>query len=282
MTSALRLFVLQYGAERVSKALSLLGGDPDHYYWEPLIGVLVETSAGWVLFDTGMSRANHESEAVERIYRGGSEPEPSDRWHLYPDPPPARCTWGLPGDPMVAALAPLGLAPADLALAAISHFHWDHSGGVATLADAGVPVAVHSDELAFARSGRAQLDAGFDARDWTAPGTNWQTVDSETEVAPGVTLLPTPGHTPGHLSLQVQLAETGTWIFTADATDLAQNLLDDVPCGSCAGGEPVDDRQAAESLARLLARAKESDARLVPGHDQIVTNAIRHPPGGHR
>ncbi|CAA9338790.1 MAG: hypothetical protein AVDCRST_MAG48-3518, partial [uncultured Friedmanniella sp.] len=30
-----------------------------HLYWEPLVGVLIETSAGWVLFDTGMSRRNH-------------------------------------------------------------------------------------------------------------------------------------------------------------------------------------------------------------------------------
>ena len=51
--AAERLFLLQYGAERVSKNLSLAGG-PHHLYWEPLIGVLVETSAGCVLLDTGM------------------------------------------------------------------------------------------------------------------------------------------------------------------------------------------------------------------------------------
>jgi glyoxylase-like metal-dependent hydrolase (beta-lactamase superfamily II) len=282
MASAQRLFVVQYGAEWVAKALSLLGGDPDHRYWEPLLGVLVETRAGWVLYDTGMSRTNHDSDVVEQIYRGGSAPDGADRWHLYPRPEKGRCTWGLPGDPMAAALAPLGLVPRDLSLAVISHFHWDHSGGIATLAAAGVPVVVHAEELAFARSGRARLDTGFDAHDWTAPGTRWQLVDSELEIAPGVTVLPTPGHTPGHLSLQVHLPATGTWIFTADATDLAQNLLDDVPCGSCAGGEPADELQAAESLAFLLGRAQETNARLIPGHDQILANAIRHPLGGHR
>ncbi|WP_375430800.1 N-acyl homoserine lactonase family protein [uncultured Friedmanniella sp.] len=284
MATAKRLFVLQYGAERVSKALSLVGGDPEHYYWEPLFGALVETDAGWVLFDTGMSRANHESAEVERVYRGGeaaTEPLDERPWHLRPSPPADRCTWGLPGDPLVAALAPLGLQPGDLSLAVVSHFHWDHSGGIATLAAAGVPVAVHADELAWARSG-APFDAGFDARDWTAPGTQWQTVDAETEVAPGVALLPTPGHTPGHLSCWVTLPGTGSWIFTADATDLAQNLLDDVPCGSCAGGTAADEQQAEESLALLLARTRETDARLIPGHDQVVLNAIRHPPGGHR
>lgn len=284
MADASRLFLLQYGAERVSKALSLVGGDPEHYYWEPLFGALVETAAGWVLFDTGMSRVNHDAAAVERVYRGGDGCGPVDEqpWHLRPAPPADRCTWGLPGDPLVAALQPLGLRPTDLSLAVVSHFHWDHSGGIATLAEAGVPVLVHTDELAWARSGDAAFEAGFDARDWTAPGVRWQCVDAETEVAPGVTVLPTPGHTPGHLSLGVTLPQTGSWIFTADATDLAQNLLDDVPCGSCAGGTAADERQAEESLALLLARTRDTDARLVPGHDQVVLNAVRHPPGGHR
>ena len=283
MGQAKRLFLLQYGAERVSKALSLPGGDAAHHYWEPLIGVLVETADGWVLFDTGMSRRNHDSAEVERIYRGDGPPlEAGQEWHLRPAPPADRSTWGLLGDPLVAALRPLKLAPADLALAVVSHLHWDHTGGIPTLTDAGVEIVLHADELAWGRSGRAGFGAGFDAADWSIPGTRWRTIDAETEVAPGVTVLPTPGHTPGHVSLQVELPATGTWIFTADATDLAQNLLDAVPCGSCAGGTAEDERRAAESLALLLARARATDARLVPGHDQVVLTAIRHPPGGHR
>jgi N-acyl homoserine lactone hydrolase len=284
VSRAKRLFLLQYGAERVSKGLSLLGGDPDHLYWEPLFGALVETTAGWVLFDTGMSRRNHDSAEVERIYRGSDPPVRRDEvpWHLPPTPPVDRYTWGLPGEPMVEALHALGLVPADLSLAVISHLHWDHTGGIPALADAGVEVVIHRDELAWGRSGAAEFGAGFEAADWTVPGTRWHPVDGETEVAPGVTVLPTPGHTPGHVSLQVELPVTGTWIFTADATDLAQNLLDDVPCGSCAGGTPADQDAARESLARLLSRTRHSDARLIPGHDQVVLNAIRHPPGGHR
>jgi len=277
-----RLFVLQYGAERVSKGLSLRGGDPRHLYWEPLVGILVETSAGWVLFDTGMSRRNHDSADVERVYRDAGSPVDAEPWHLAPAPPIGRSTWGLAGDPLAAALAPIGLVPGDLALAVVSHLHWDHTGGIPTLAEAGVEVVLHCDELAWARSGRARFEEGFDPTDWSVPSTRWRTVDTETELAPGVTVLPTPGHTPGHVSLEVQLPSTGTWIFTADATDLAQNLLDAVPCGSCAGGTAEDEQMATESLQSLLARARAADARLVPGHDQVVVTAIRHPPGGHR
>jgi glyoxylase-like metal-dependent hydrolase (beta-lactamase superfamily II) len=230
-----------------------------------------------------MSRANHESAAVESVYRGGDPgPWPGQPWHLTPSPPLDRWTWGLPGDPLVTALASVDLTPADLSVVVISHLHWDHSGGIAIMAAAGVPVVIGAEELAFGQSGRARLEEGFDARDWSDPRVDWQSVDGDTELASGVTVLSTPGHTPGHLSLEVTLPRSGTWIFTADATDLAQNLLDDVPCGSCAGGTVEDERQAEGSLTRLLHRAAETGARLIPGHDQVVFNAARHPESGHR
>ncbi|CAA9402290.1 MAG: hypothetical protein AVDCRST_MAG06-2266 [uncultured Nocardioides sp.] len=101
-------------------------------------------------------------------------------------------------------------------------------------------------------------------------------------MAPRVRVLSTPGHTPGHSSLRVELPESGTWIFAGDAADLGQNLLDRVPCGYCAGGRPDDEASAELSLHRLLSEAADADARLVPGHDQLVLNAVRHPRSGHR
>ncbi len=291
MTSrALRLFVLQYGAERIPKGLSLLGGTAQ-LYWEPLTGVLVETADGWVLLDTGMSRTALDDDGNQSAYAAaaaayGADPErgPDDGgWHLHPQPPgDGRWTWGLSGDPLEAALAAHGLAPADLALAAVSHLHLDHSGGIPTLAAAGVPVAVHRDELAFARSGRPGPADGYHAPDWADERTRWELLDGDTELAPGVRVLATPGHTPGHVSFQVDLADTGSWIFPADAADLVQNLYDGVPPGTCAGGTPADEQAARASLDRLLREGRRHDARLVPGHDQVMVNAVRHPPGGHR
>jgi glyoxylase-like metal-dependent hydrolase (beta-lactamase superfamily II) len=183
---------------------------------------------------------------------------------------------------LVSALADVGLRPADLSLAVVSHLHLDHSGGIATLSEAGVAVAIQAEELSFARSGEARFEEGFVAADWSDARTRWHPLEGDTELAPGVRVLATPGHTPGHSSLQVHLPDSGTWLFAADAADLAQNFLDQVPCGYAAGGTAADERRAEESFARLLARARDNDARLVPGHDQVVLNAVRHPRGGHR
>lgn len=280
------MFLLQYGAERVPRSLSLRGGTSD-LGWEPLYGVLVDTGEGWVLFDTGMGRDALDADETQDSYRAaavdaGADPD-RPTWSLHPEPPdPARWNWGLDGDPLVSALAGVGLAVGDLSLAVISHLHLDHSGGIPLLAEAGVPVAIHRAELEFARSGKALFEEGFRAEDWSDPRTRWQALDGDTDVAPGVTVLPTPGHTPGHVSLRVELPDTGTWVFAADAADLGQNLLDRVPCGYCAGGSAADEEAASASLQRLLADAADHDARLIPGHDQLVLNAIRHPPGGHR
>ena len=278
-----RLFFLQYGAERVSKNLSLAGG-PHHLYWEALFGVLVETGAGWVLLDTGMSRVAHEDEANTAAYRAGCVGAPNEHepWHFYPAPPDGVYNWGKGGDPLETALAEVGLRPADLALAAVSHLHVDHSGGIPTLARAGVPIAIQGRELDFVRSGAVGTAEGFFAPDWTEPSTEWRILDGDAELAPGVVALSTPGHTPGHQSFRIELPDTGTWIYTGDAADLGQNYLDRVPCGSCAGGTEADERDAAASLEKLLAAARETNAHLIPGHDQLVLNAVRHPTGGHR
>ena len=283
---ASRMFLLQYGAERVPRSLSLRGGTPD-LGWEPLYGVLVETAEGWVLFDTGMAREALDADETQASYRAaavdaGADPD-EVTWSLHPTPPdPVRWNWGLDGDPLVEALARVDLTVGDLSLAVISHLHLDHSGGIPLLAEAGVPVAIHRAELEFARSGRAVFEEGFRAPDWSDPRTRWEPLDGDGQVAPGVTVLATPGHTPGHVSLRVELPETGTWIFAGDAADLGQNLIDRVPCGYCAGGTAEDEAAASSSLERLLVEATAADARLVPGHDQLVLNAVRHPRGGHR
>ena len=280
------MFLLQYGAERVPRALSLRGGTSD-LGWEPLFGVLVETAEGWILFDTGMAREALDADETQDSYRAaavdaGADPDETT-WSLPPTPPdPTRWNWGLDGDPLPVALATVGLSVSDLSLAVISHLHLDHSGGIPLLAEARVPVALQRAELDFAHSGRATFADGFRAPDWSDPRTRWELLDGDAELAPGVSVLATPGHTPGHSSLRVELPRTGTWIFAADAADLGQNLLDRVPCGYCAGGSAEDEAAADRSLERLLGEAADADARLIPGHDQLVLNAIWHPESGHR
>lgn len=276
-----RLFFLQLGAEHVPKSLSLRGG-PETLYWEPFIAAVVETDLGWILLDSGMSRAAFDSDEIAAVY-GVHDPA-----HLGGVPPikpvpssAATWAWIRDGDPLETALAQVGLSTSDLAMAAISHLHVDHSGGIPTLTRAGVPIVIQRAELAFVRSGAVGPGQGFFPPDWEHHDTVWTELDGDAELAPGVRALSTPGHTPGHMSFVVDLEESGRWVLAGDAADLAQNFLDGVPCGSAAGGTETDERDADDSFDRLFQYAREG-ARIIPGHDQFVFNAVAHPAGGHR
>jgi N-acyl homoserine lactone hydrolase len=255
------MYLLQYGAEPVPKSISVHGAG-DTLLWEPIIGVAVESDVGWLLLESGIGRRVLEDLASLAI--------------LYPNGP---SPWGLAGDPMVTALDAVGLSVGDIALAAVSHLHVDHSGGLARLAEAEVPIVVHRDELQYARE-HGRLEDGYYEPDYGEVDGGWRELDGDTELASGVWALATPGHAPGHMSYRVDLESSGTWLFAVDAADLSQNLTDRTRPGQTV--DPTDAPRAEASLRRLVAEADRLKARLVPGHDQYFWDAVRHPAGGHR
>jgi len=139
---------------------------------EPCLGYLVEHPGGLLVMDTGMG---HDPE-VDTHYR------------------PRRRSLG-------EALADVGHRPQDIQLVVNCHLHFDHCGGNPDLP--GRPIFTQRVELAAARGPTA-------IRDYTlpdlveAPGLRYEELDGETELLPGVLVLPTPGHTPGHQSVVVR------------------------------------------------------------------------------
>jgi N-acyl homoserine lactone hydrolase len=266
-TKAKRLFLLQYGGEFVAKSMSVLGAD-DIPRWVPVIGIVVETDIGWVVLETGFSRrALTDDAACSAVYGPKLGLDPVSR------------PWGLEGEPFEEALARIGLNVTDLALAAVSHLHIDHSGGLPLLGSAGVTVVVQKRELEFALN-EANIAHAYYTPDYVDRNIGWRVIEGDAEIAPGIWGLLTPGHTPGHMSYRVDLPETGSWIFTIDAADLAQNLFDPVGIGWTA--LPEDAAHVLPSIEKLIAEARRLDARLVPCHDPIVWKAIGNPVGGHR
>ena len=142
---------------------------------EALDGYLVPLpGARLLLFDTGIAAGDPEVDA-----------------HYRPERIPLR-----------EALAAAGARPEDVALVANCHLHLDHAGGNPALPDR--PLYVQRAELDAAREPGHTVPHLVDH-----PGARYEVLEEETEVAPGVRLLPTPGHTPGHQSLLVDTAEGG-------------------------------------------------------------------------
>ncbi len=91
------------------------------------------------------------------------------------------------------ALAGVGLKPEDIDLVIQTHLHWDHCGNTAKCPKA--RVVVQAAEIAFALSPHV-LMANLYHRPFFS-GLNFKIVDGRYEVAPGIEVIPAPGHTPG-------------------------------------------------------------------------------------
>ena len=98
-----------------------------------------------------------------------------------------------------------GLRPSDVDVVANCHLHADHGGG-----NGGLPGARRS---TFSASGwRRPPSPSTRTRRarTTLPGARLEVLDGEAEPLPGIRILPTPGHSPGHQSLAV--AVDGGWL----------------------------------------------------------------------
>lgn len=240
-----RLHCLTLAWDPIPESVSMEGGS-DRILREPVPAMLVKSSIGWVLLDTGTDA---------RRFRG---PDPDD---LYaPEGIPEFLT---DGDPLLSALADHGLEPSDLALAAVSHLHFDHSGGLRHLAEAGVEVCIQRRELEFAMKVAGRADA-YLREDYANPDIKWRILDDDEVIAPGIEAISTPGHTPGHMSYRVRMAESGTWLFAMDAIDLQTGIDLDQVVGTFAVVEDAPLRR--RSHDRLVELAASEGARLVAGH----------------
>jgi N-acyl homoserine lactone hydrolase len=254
-----RLHCLTLGWELCPESVSLEGGSRARVLRLPIIGVLARSPEGWVLLETGCDPRPYRGVTEHDVYRAGLPEFPTD------------------GDPLLEALAACGIAPADLAAAAVSHLHVDHSGGLRHLANH-VPVAIQREELTFATE-RAGRPEAYLREDYDLDGLTWRVLDGDAEIAPGVEAVFTPGHTPGHMSYRVRMAQTGTWLFAIDAIDLAQGIREDRPIGWSADPAHAPLRRASHD--RLVALAAEEGARLVPGHCPETWPGLLAPPEGY-
>jgi N-acyl homoserine lactone hydrolase len=130
---------------------------------------LVEHPEGAVLVDTGVGSDN---DFLTRSYRPRIVPLPQ-------------------------ALAAHGRRLSDVVALVVSHLHFDHCGNNRELS--GVPTWVQAAEVAAARQPHYTVREWFDFE-----GAALLIVDGEAEVLPGLRLVSTPGHSPGHQSLVVE------------------------------------------------------------------------------
>ena len=177
--------------------------------------------------------------------------------------PPAEIIryWDIVNEQMAAALAEHDLSPADVKIVVNTHLHWDHCGQNAVFPHA--PFYVQRPELERARREETLTSEWFDFT-----GARFELVDGEAEIAPGVRVIPTPGHTVGHQSVVVE-APAGEQLFIGDAayTKDIFDSFEDLPVEKVIG-QAADAVAWRDSLRRVRDRNPEAvhfchDTRVV-------------------
>lgn len=185
---------------------------------------------------------------------------------LPPGTPPAEN-----GKNVIEHLAALGLHPDDIDILICTHFDVDHAGYHDAFTKA--ELIVQREHYALARSGHPRFAVA--RAHWDHPALRYRLIDGDTELLPGLILLETSGHTPGHQSVLLRLPQTGTVLLTIDAVMLQFAFTPD------RAAWPADDNeeQLRASTRKLLDLVeREHVALVIFGHDGQQWKTLRKAP----
>ncbi len=251
----LRLYVFDCGWARLTTLVPF--GIADHEMdvrHGPFPCYMVEHPRGRLLWDGGMRPARTE---------GWQEVQPG--------------YWVRLDRPLTEQLADMGLTLDSLDYIVFSHMHWDHVGIANELRSGTVIIQQAEYDAAFA----SQVTVpAFDTAAYAGiRNLPRRTITGDHDVFGDgrVRIISTPGHTPGHQSLLLELAETGTVMLSGDLYHFAiSRELRRMPVFN------VDSAQSLESMRRVEALLQEVGAQLWIHHDSTQFATLRKAPAYYR
>ena len=228
----------------------------DQSLWSPSVntGVPIDFSdncylihhsrEGYVLWDTGIT------DRLAVLPEGQAVQATGQTWHRT--------------QTLIAALAVLGVKPTDVRYVAVSHVHPDHVGNVEEFPDATLIIQ------------KAEWEYGLKLplRPFN-PDHKTQQIEGDKDLFGdgSLTILSTPGHTPGHQALLVRLEKTGYVLLSGDLVHFQSNWDNRrVP------GFNFDKAQSLASMDKIARVISDRHAQLWINHDKPSSDARRHVP----
>ncbi len=211
-------------------------------YEIPIVCYLVQTSDGRnILIDSGLPAIIPEEEAE---FENGID--------------------------VIEQLANLGPQPDDIDTVISTHYDGDHAGRHAAFTHAQYVVQrVH------------HLDAASNPRyatvrpQWDQPLERILLVDGDTELLPGLALIETSGHVPGHQSVLVRLPKTGAVLLTIDAVPFGEGFTRDQQDD---GSDPDAEAIRASTIKLLDLVDRQHIGLVIFGHDTEQWKSLRKAP----
>ncbi len=175
--------------------------------------------------------------------------------------------------PVTEHLAALGVAPEDIQYLIATHLDPDHAGQHDAFPNA--EIVVQRAHYQIAKHGTDHRYT-MNQSHWGAPGLHYRFVDGDTELLPGIELIETSGHVPGHQSVLVRLAETGPVLLTIDAINHAGQRE---PETRTVAGYDVDEPRTRASTRKLRdIEAREGVRLTIYGHDRRQWPSLKQAP----
>ncbi len=174
------------------------------------------------------------------------------------------------GRDVIQQLAGLGLEPDDIDTVVSTHYDGDHAGRHAafTRAQYVVQRAHHLDAAGNPRYAAIRPQ-------WEQPMARIRLVDGDTELRPGLELIETSGHVPGHQSVLVRLPQTGAILLTIDAVPFAAGFTRDEQDDD---SDPDAEATRASTIKLLDLVEREQIALVIFGHDQEQWATLKKAP----
>jgi N-acyl homoserine lactone hydrolase len=215
---------------------------------------LIKRGSEWVLWDTGVPQATLNDP------KGWSTLPKLIVYHLE------RTITG--------QLAEIGLKASDITYVALSHTHGDHIGNVSMFPDS--TVLIQRVEYTWISSPDGTNDNVNQlkalARKLLGTPKQLRLLDGDTDVFGdgSVTLISTPGHTPGSQSLLVHLKNSGFIILSGDVVHLEKNFEKDI-----VPSLNTDKAASIASMDRVRRMIVTYQAKLFINHDKAQSDTLR-------
>jgi glyoxylase-like metal-dependent hydrolase (beta-lactamase superfamily II) len=237
---------------------------PDVSRWSPGVDVgqsrefsdncyLIRHAKGWMLWDSGYP------DSLAATPEGVVSPATGARAKLPKT--------------LVSQLAEIGVKPTEIHYVAFSHSHGDHIGNANLFTSATLYIQEPEYEAAF---GPTPQKFGFNPASYDKLRANPIVKlkgDFDVFGDGSVTILSTPGHTPGHQSLMVRMQKTGVVILSGDMVHFQSNWENRrVP------GFNFNRDQSVASMNRVAAIMVTEKAQLWINHDKAQTAKMPRPP----
>ena len=243
----MKVYLLASGTLVIDRSNVLWNIDPGNPVRFPVYSVLIDHPEGLFLFDSG-----YDLEHVQRVL---PFEEPIQQPH----------------ETIPAQLKLCGHTPEDVPVLVNSHLHFDHVGGNRFLTRA--KTVLHRKELEQARNPEPFERFGYSDQQFDHERATFETIEGDVEIAQGLKLFETPGHTVGHYSLLVQFEHRRPILFSFDAAYSRENLEREIQSSF-----HIDPVAGVRSIRRVKQLAKEHDAEIFVSHEMEAYQTYKTAP----